>query len=147
MPWYKRLIKRVVYNRETACWRATVCLFYNMYLYECSVSHIRLHTWWIFLKHYPSLFRHVSSVIAITSGTQPKLLGCNFRNKLCKLCTDRCVDDFKHILFECKALEIMRHAHLSYIKFIMPRAMRDKFFNMNNDNKAIFILSGFKCEY
>ena len=29
----------------------------------------------------------------------------------------------------------------------MPRAMRDEFFNMNNDNKAIFILSGFKCEY
>ena len=24
MPWYKRLIKRVVYDRETACWRATV---------------------------------------------------------------------------------------------------------------------------
>ena len=145
--YYKSLIKRVVTDMEYTRWKVTTMIFYELPLFNHCIKKIDLCVWWRFVKNVPSLFRQVSSVVAVVSGSQPKYFQCNFNSKTCSLCTDYTRDTAQHILFECSALTDVRHVYLSKLKFTMPFAMKNDFVNMNNRAKLFFILSGLDCDF
>ena len=147
IAYYKSLIKKRVYEKETVCWKATVMMYSNLDIYECSVTKIKLHVWWKFQNIYPALYNQVSSVVAVMLGTQPTKLLCNLGSKLCQLCSNRSADKAEHILFQCEALSQIRHEHINKLMSTMPQAMKTEFRSMTLDDKTIFILSGLKSEY
>ena len=147
ISYYKRLIKRVVYEREIIGWRASVLMYRDLHIYECAVTNIKLHIWWKFQKHYPALYNQVSSVVAVMSGTQPRQFICNLGTEMCKLCPNRIAEKAEHILFGCVALGVIRHEPLNTLINTMPQAMKNEFRNMTMENKTLFILSGLKSEY
>ena len=145
--YYKSLITRVVTDMEFNRWRVTSMFFYELPLLIHCIKKIELCVWWKFVKNVPSLFKQVSSVVAVISGCQPKSFQCNFDSKTCFMCTDYACDSVQHILFECSALIDMRHMYLSKLKFTMPFAMKRAFVDMNNREKLFFILTALECDF
>ena len=144
---YKSLIKRVVTDMEFTRWRVTSMFFYDLPLFNHCIKKIEMCVWWRFVKNVPSLFRQVSSVVAVVAGNQPKSFQCNFDSKTCSMCIDFARDTAQHVLFECSALIDLRLEYLNKLKFTMPLAMKNEFLNMNNREKLYFILSGLECDF
>ena len=147
LSFYKAMIKKTVHEMELSRWRASILVYRTLHIYGQSVSKIKLNVWWNFQKYYPALYKQVSSVIAVMSGTQPKQFQCNLGNELCRLCAGRHSDKAGHILLGCEALGELGNFYLEMIIHSMPLTMKTKFINMTNYEKLIFIISGLKCEY
>ena len=145
--YYKSLIKRIVIETEINRWKVTSMFFYEIPLFTHCIKNIELCIWWKFVKNVPSIFKQVSSVVAVVSGTQPKQFQCNFNEYYCRLCTIFSRDTAEHILFECTALNDIRNMYFSKLKFVMPFAMKRELMNMNNREKLYFLLSGLESEF
>ena len=126
--YYKKLIKRVVTEKEITRWKVTSMFFYELPLFNHCIKKIELCVWWKFVKTVPSLFKQVSSVVSVISGCQPKSFQCNFNSNYCFMCIDYARDTAQHVLFECSSLIDIRDVHLNKLKFTMPLAMKRDFY-------------------
>ena len=139
-------IKKAIYETDQARWKAT-CLMYNsLWAYNTSVTSIKLHPWWVFLRDFPATFKKVSCVLAVLSGTQPRKLQRNFSASICKLCVNSCRETSLHILFECTALNATREKLMRNVEMSMPQPMVESFSLSNNREKFLLCITGLNCQ-
>ena len=146
LPEYKRLIKKVVYEKELVRWKVTALFFHDLPLYVECVQNIEINLWLRVVRLVPSLFRQVSAILAIIAGVEPRRFQCHFNNKRCFRCVN-VLDDPKHILFECESYSRVREFYMRYLLFLMPSPMRESFLNMTDSEKTIFLVSGLNCDF
>ena len=138
----KKSVKDSVRYIDTQKWQATCLLYPELSIYCKYIGTIRMHAWWILCQFHPHVYKHVSSVMAVLMGNQPKYFQCFPISRLCKLCQDRITDSASHVLFECNALGHVRQNKLPSLYSHMPSAMKNSIAIMSNDEKTAFILSG-----
>ena len=125
----------------------TCTLYKQLALYQKSVEHIKLHCWWNVAKHYPSATRQISSVMSVLMGGQPGGMQHNFKRRSCALCHLAAPDSPTHVLFECPEISGKRTELWGSVTNSMPSALSSDIDNLNNKEKTVFILSGFRGEY
>ena len=128
-------------------WKAT-CLMYNSLNIYSKLTHtIQMHTWWVVTQRVPHIYKQVSAVMAVIMGSQPSSMQRNFDHKFCQLCDGRASDNVLHVLFNCEALAPVRDRKLNAMYNSMPSAMINTYQIMNENEKAIFLLSPLSCKF
>ena len=141
----KKFIKRIVKEKEFACWRSTCLLYDSLKLYMSITSTISMNAWWYFANYFPQFTKKVSAVIAVMCGAQPRGMHCAMN--ICALCASRQPDGPEHVLFMCEALSLLRTMLINDIVSKMPSAMQGSYSRMMPIEKVVFLISGFNCGY
>ena len=77
---HKRIIKTIIWEHETKCWRAS-CLLYPELRTHCDqLKGIKLLGWWIFACNYPQFYKKICAVVAVLMGAQPNGMQRNLGN-------------------------------------------------------------------
>lgn len=147
LPQYKKMIKKVVFDKEVFRWKATVMFFHELPLYVHCIKNIEINFWLKVVRLAPSLFSQTSIIFAIIAGVEPRRFACYFKASNCFRCESFVIDDVKHILFDCESLSRVRDFYMNYLLFLMPLPMKLSFLNMSSKEKALFILSGLNCDF
>ena len=95
----------------------------NLDIYIKSVVDLKMHAWWSFVNVFPNKRKHVSAVLAVLMGVQPKELQCNLNSNKCKLCGD--YESSEHTLFECPNSH-KRHELWNRVNIVMPIALKEE---------------------
>ena len=78
----KALVKKVVWQHETECWKASKYLYPELDIFYKSINVIRINCWWRFAASCPHQTKKVSGLIAVLMGSEPKHLQCQFTTKV-----------------------------------------------------------------
>ena len=144
---YDMAIKRVVWQHEKDCWKATQILYPELRLFYSVVVDITVNIWWRIAANIPRCIKWISNVVCVIIGAEPRALQCNFGRMLCKLCDMNRKDVTLHVLSECPSLDDVRRNGWRDIKTSMPDAMARHVERLPVENRLEFILSGLGGNY
>ena len=143
----KSYIKKYILDIEVQRWKASCLLYSSLRIFRKATVNIQMNCWWFFAKSMPTQSNKASSVISVLMGNQPQPYQQNFSRDKCALCDDQTYDDNMHVLFDCTGLEPLRSHLFDKLTNSMPHALASDFINLNNDDKAILMLSGYGHKY
>lgn len=145
----KSVIKRIVWEKEYSCWRASCLLYPEMDIYSGAIKCIAMTIWWKFVNRYPFMWRNVCNLVAIIMGAQPVKMGANWANikYMCGLCRVCVRENAVHVLFECNELEPLRNHCWQQLMQAMPVAMAGDLSQRSNQGKLQILLSGLGGDY
>ncbi len=141
---FKRLLRRVVTQRDHAGWDATVLLYRGLTLFRECFPRIELCVWWR-VSHYRP---HLVTVVHLVCG----IVGDPARRREnpsghCALCENWEADDAPHLLFTCSHLSSLRDPLWRKVLSSMPDAMSHHVLSLNVAQRTMFILSGFYVNF
>ena len=143
----KLSIKKHIFNIEIERWRATCLMYSSLRIYTMATNSIQMSCWWFFAKTMPKAMRKTSSVVSVLMGNQPSKYQQNLSRDPCALCDYQGYDDNIHVLFDCDKLEPQRSRLYEKLTASMPNALCQNFRDMNKDEKAVLMLSGYGNTY
>lgn len=141
--YWKRIIKNMVRENEVIRWEITCMLYKSLE----SISEVKMHCWWNFVRQYPQMSRKVSCVMSVLIGGQPCGMQRNFGATSCAVCHMTVRESAEHILFQCPALATQREVLWGKVLGCMPPALSDDIKKSNNQIKTQLVLSGLREAY
>ena len=139
-------VKTAIYEHEWRRHKVTFELYKNLNTYKNSIFGIALSPWWIHASRYPELYKQVTLLIRLLTGTQPLEESYN-TTYYCSACSSNIQNALPHLLFECLYSSDTRNIEKLKIANVCPDAFSDDFERMSPDEKTCFILSGFGGKY
>ena len=112
---------------------------------EC-IPRIELCVWWNVSHCRPHLVKATQSVIKLICG-QFRHVGTSVRSRHCQLCDTWEADDVPHLLFKCNQFSGQRNQLWDNVLNSMPEPMSHHVLNLNVNDKARFLLSGFNVSF
>ena len=143
----KAQIKQIVWENETNRWKASCLMYTELDCYTRSVSRIRMHPWWLFLKQEPIYCNKVASIMSLLVGGQPIKYQRNFGHTRCGICEYFDYESIEHILFTCITLEPYRTTLWENVLSKMTDPLKMSIIRMTNRDKVKFILSCYSESY
>ena len=137
----KTHINQMIWKHKKDRWKAVCLMYKELDHYNISVSHIKTHPWWLFVKDEPIYFIKVAGVLSILMGGQPSKYQRNFNSSMCKICNSHASETVEHILFEYKALETYRNKLWDDFASNLLDPMKHMILEMPHRDRAVFLLS------
>ena len=148
---WKHLVKRHINMREKQVLQASCLLYSRLNVYHKSVNDIRMWPWWTYSLDNPRhthkcrtllrLLVNQSSLNRTIDGKEVVI------NPSCELCGVKCPLTASHVLFECKSIDQSRIQAWLKIANHAPSALWKCMNRMIDNEKTVFILSGFRTNY
>ena len=137
----KSQIKRIVWGNENDRWRASCLIYRELDQYRSTVSNIRMHPWWLFVKDEPIYCTKVAGVLAVLMGGQPCKYQRNFGHSRCKICESFEAETAEHILFKCNALEQYRSILWENVLLKLTEPLKESVMQMTHNERTVFLVS------
>ena len=146
---WKRKVKQTVDSVYLQRWIVECHLYSSLHVFVQVVTKVQLNVWWVVCRKNPQLKHWCNVMIKLITGDHNLSSGrrqYTVNSRTCQLCetNDETID---HFMFVCSRLRDVRETLWSDVLASMPRPMAEYTNNMCNQEKVIFILSGFRSSY
>ena len=150
---FKNTVRTRIYEYENERFKISMNMVCNRSLYSNCLESIRLWSWWKVAFKLPENVNNVRILLRLMFGLS------RLRNDLftvvdtddrkCQICNMNEDQSIQHVLFRCSNNIVVdtRKEWYNQLENVIPEGMKASFFDMSDDDRTVFILSGFNSEY
>ena len=151
MSQFKQMVSRKVLEYELCRFKCSCMLYKTLNVFCKAVDSVNMWSWWMHAHYYPEEAFKVHVLCRLLYNQN--CLNCvvshfNHTSPLCSLCDMNVIESPSHMLFECcNVMYNTREKLWQNVLQAAPGGMRVELRLMRKEEKTVFIMSGFKCDY
>ena len=142
---WKKMITKVIYDKEFSTWRLDLKLYTNLTLFRTIILQIEPCVWWDIAKNFRFLKKACCTMLRLLCGCNGlrlyKDVDVNRAERYCLQCNLNCVEDVKHFVMKCHSSADIRQAMFENIFSEISADSRITMHSLSDD-MVFYVLMG-----